>query len=108
MHVVFDRLMAAGRHYGVDPVGFAILDIATAVLFWFAAAWIVAAARRKQPLHIPALVAFALFNAPYFYLIACGRHVPWYAYPLLVGMMLFSGSLTVRNLRRKLRARVWS
>ncbi|HEX5324469.1 MAG TPA: hypothetical protein VFW40_11830 [Capsulimonadaceae bacterium] len=99
--IQFNRLLATGRHYGVDPVGFAILDVAPAVLFWFAAAWLVAAAKRRRALHAPALVAFALFNAPYFYLIACGRHVPWYAYPLLLGMMVFSGFFTVRGLRRR-------
>lgn len=102
MYALYNRLLATGRHYGVDPVGFAILDIATAVLFWFAAAWLVAEARRRRPLFLPAIVAFLLFNAPYLYLIACGRHVPWYAYALLAGMMLASGVFTLRGLSRRL------
>ena len=47
MNVVVNHLLAMGRHYGVDPVGFAVLDISTAVLFWFAAAWLVAVARHE-------------------------------------------------------------
>lgn len=102
MYSIFNHLLAMGRHYGVDPVGFAVLDISTAVLFWFAAAWLVAEARRRRPLAFPAFVAFVLFNAPYIYLIACGRHVPWYAYPLLGCVMVASALLTLRGLKKRL------
>ncbi len=91
----------AGR-YGVDPVVFVAIYLGAIPFFLLGTAWLVASARRRRSLVWPALFTSFCFISPYLYVLFFGRGLPWWAYGLLVTLLLGFGWQSYRRLRKRI------
>ena len=98
------ELMRAARDdYGVDPVAFIVIYLASVPFFYFSIFRMIRALARRQQREIIvwSTVFLAATAAPFVYVLFFGRNLPWWVYvviALLVGQGVFS---LVRRLRRR-------
>lgn len=98
-HVVFgwirEVMRAARANYGVDPVAFLIIYLATVPVFYYSIFRMVKslARRRGNEIMIWSTVFLAATAAPFLYVLFFGRNLPWWVYVvigLLIGQGVFS------------------
>ena len=99
-----DALMRAAREdYGVDPVVFLVIYLASAPIFYYSLFRMARALAKKLSGEIMlwSFVFLSATVAPFVYVLLFGRNLPWWVYvviALLIGQGIFS---VIRNLRRK-------
>lgn len=97
-------LMSAARNdYGVDPVAFIVIYLASVPFFYFSIFRMIRALarRRQQEIIVWSAVFLGATAAPFIYVLFFGHNLPWWVYvviALLVGQGIFS---LVRRLTRK-------
>ena len=97
-------LMAAARDdYGVDPVAFLVIYLASVPFFYFSIFRMIRALarRRQQEIIVWSAVFLGSTAAPFIYVLFFGHNLPWWVYvviALLIGQGVFS---LVRRLTRK-------
>ncbi len=96
-------MRAAQADYGVDPLAFLIIYLASVPFFYFSIFRMVRALarRRQQELIVWSMIFLAATAAPFLYVALFGRNLPWWVYvviALLIGQGVFS---LVRRLRKK-------
>jgi hypothetical protein len=98
------KMMSAARSdYGVDPVVFIVIYLASVPFFYYSIFRMVRglAKRRGNEITIWSMVFLAATAAPFLYVLFFGRNLPWWVYvviALLIGQGVFS---LVRRLRKK-------
>jgi len=106
-HVVLGTLRelmrAAREDYGVDPVAFLVIYLASVPFFYFSIFRMIRALarRRQQEIIVWSAVFLGSTAAPFIYVLFFGRNLPWWVYvviALLMGQGVFS---LVRRLTRK-------
>jgi hypothetical protein len=98
-----DLMETARTTYGVDPVVFIVIYVASAPFFYFSIYRMVRAlARRRQAELVPwSMVFLAATVAPFLYVLLFGRNLPWWVY-VLVALLIGQGVYSlVRRLRKK-------
>jgi len=88
-----DWVLGLGDAYGVNPVIFGILYIASIPPYLASIGWIVRNYRRGKPIALPVMSTGLFFIAPAIYLLAAGRNVPW-AFYAAIGFMVLYGIFT--------------
>ena len=97
-------LMTAARDdYGVDPVAFLVIYLASVPFFYFSIFRMIRALarRRQQEIIVWSAVFLGSTAAPFIYVLFFGHNLPWWVYvviALLIGQGVFS---LVRRLTRK-------
>jgi len=97
-------LMSLGDEYGVDPVVYAVIYVASAPLFFGSMAWLIRSLRRGTSFVLPAISTAFFFSAPTIYVFIAGRNLPSWVYALLIGLAIFGSISAVRRIRARLRA----
>jgi hypothetical protein len=98
-----DLMRAARENYGVDPVAFLIIYLASAPVFYFSIFRMVRALARKLTNEITlwSMVFLAATAAPFLYVLLFGRNLPWWVY-VVIGLRIVQGvSSLVRRLTKK-------
>ncbi len=92
----------ARTDYGVDPIVFIVIYLASVPFFYYSIYRMVRAlARKRQGEIVPwSMVFLAATVAPFLYVLLFGRNLPWWVY-LLIALLIGQGAYTlVRRLRR--------
>lgn len=97
-------LMSLGEEYGVDPVVYAVIYVASAPLFFGSMAWLIRSIRRGRSFLVPAACTALSFSAPTLYVFIAGRNLPAWVYALLVGLAIVGAVSAGRRIRARLRA----
>lgn len=98
-----DLMRAARENYGVDPVAFLIIYLASAPVFYFSIFRMVRALARKLTNEITlwSMVFLAATAAPFVYVLLFGRNIPWWVY-VVIGLLIAQGVFSlVRRLTKK-------
>jgi len=98
-----ELMRAARESYGVDPVAFLVIYLASAPFFYYSIFRMVRAlAQRKQKeILLWSMVFLGSTVAPFLYVLVFGRNMPWWVYvviALLIGQGVYS---LIRRLRKK-------
>ena len=99
-----ETLMRTARDdYGVDPVIFLVIYLASAPIFYYSLFRMARALAKKLggEIILWSTVFLATVVAPFVYVLLFGRNLPWWVYVViaaLVGQGVFS---LIRNLRKK-------
>ena len=98
-------MRAARENYGVDPVAFLVIYLASVPFFYFSIYRMLRALARRQQQQQQIIAWSMVFlgstAAPFVYVLFFGRNLPWWVYvviALLVGQGVFS---LVRRLRKR-------
>ena len=97
-HVVLgrirDMMRAARENYGVDPVAFLIIYLASVPFFYFSIFRMVRALarRRQQEIVVWSMVFLGATAAPFLYVLFFGRNLPWWVY-VVIGLLIGAGRL---------------
>ena len=98
------ELMRAARdNYGVDPLAFLIIYLASAPIFYFSIFRIVRALARglRNEITLWSMIFLAATAAPFLYVLFFGRNLPWWVY-VVIGLLIVQGVYSlVRRLRKK-------
>lgn len=86
--------------YHINPVIFGVVYFGAMPFFMASLWWLVRCLKRRQKLIWPSLSTGFWFCSSYLYLVIAGRNVPWWAYALVGGVMLYGTYFTWRSLRR--------
>jgi len=98
-----ELMRAARENYGVDPVAFLIIYLASAPVFYFSIFRMVRALARKlkNEITIWSMVFLAATVAPFLYVLFFGRNLPWWVY-VVIGLLIAQGIFSlVRRLTKK-------
>ena len=98
-----ELMRAARENYGVDPVAFLIIYLASAPVFYFSIFRMVRALARKlkNEITIWSIVFLAATVAPFLYVLFFGRNLPWWVY-VVIGLLIAQGIFSlVRRLTKK-------
>lgn len=98
-----DLMRAARESYGVDPVAFLVIYLASAPFFYYSIFRMVRALaqRKQQEILLWSMVFLGSTVAPFLYVLVFGRNMPWWMYvviALLIGQGVYS---LIRRLRKK-------
>ena len=106
-HVVLgwirETMRAARANYGVDPVAFLVIYLASVPFFYYSIFRMVRALARKlrNEIMIWSAVFLASTAAPFVYVLFFGRNLPWWVYAV-IGLLIGQGAYSlVRKLTRK-------
>lgn len=102
--LVSDWFMGLGRAYGVDPVIFGSIYVATIPFFWGSVAWIVRNARCGRSVTAPAVSTCFFMVAAYVYPFWVGENLPLWTYLAVGGCVAYCGITTLRKVRAAARA----
>lgn len=100
---VREMMRAARETYGVDPVAFIVIYLASAPFFYYSIFRMVRslALRRQQGIITWSMMFLAATAAPFIYVLIFGRNLPWWVY-VVIGLLLAQGVYSlVRRLRKK-------
>ena len=98
-----ELMRAARENYGVDPVAFLIIYLASAPVFYFSIFRMVRALARKRLNEITlwSMLFLAATAAPFLYVLLFGRNLPWWVY-VVIGLLIAQGVYSlVRRLTKK-------
>jgi hypothetical protein len=98
-----DMMRAARDSYGVDPVAFIVIYLASAPFFYYSIFRMVKALARRQQQGIVvwSMVFLGATAAPFLYVLFFGRNLPWWVY-LVIGALIGQGVYSlIRRLRKK-------
>jgi hypothetical protein len=87
------ELMRAARdNYGVDPLAFLIIYLASAPIFYFSIFRIVRALARglRNEITLWSMIFLAATAAPFLYVLFFGRNLPWWVY-VVIGLLIVQG-----------------
>jgi hypothetical protein len=98
-----EMMRAARESYGVDPVAFIVIYLASAPFFYYSIFRMVRALarRQQQAILVWSMVFLASTVAPFLYVLFFGRNLPWWVYvviALLIGQGVYS---LIRQLTKK-------
>ncbi|MGA2380453.1 MAG: hypothetical protein ABSG85_14220 [Spirochaetia bacterium] len=98
-----ELMRAARESYGVDPVAFLVIYLASAPFFYYSVFRMVRALaqRKQQEILLWSMVFLGSTVAPFLYVLVFGRNMPWWVYvviALLIGQGVYS---LIRRLRKK-------
>ncbi len=98
-----DLMRSARANYGVDPIAFLVIYIASGPFFYYSIFRMVRAMARKKKNEATfwSTIFLASSVAPFLYVLFFGHHLPWWAYgviALLVGHGTYS---VVRKLTKR-------
>ena len=88
-----------GLNYGVNPVVFGILYLASTPPYLVSIGWIIRNYRRNKSLTLPLISTGIFFIVPALYLLISGRNVPWWIYgilALLIGYGVFTAYRSIK------------
>ena len=98
-----DLMRAAHDNYGVDPVAFIVIYLASVPFFYYSIFRMLRALARRQQqgIIVWSMVFLGATAAPFMYVLVFGRNLPWWMY-LVIGVLIGQGVYTlIRRLRRK-------
>lgn len=98
-----DWFMGLGREYGVDPMIFGSIYVATIPFFWASVAWLVRSARRGTSIALPVCSTCFFTVAAYAYPFAVGENLPVWMYLVAAGCIVCCGLSTLRTIRSAVR-----
>ena len=101
---LWNHVQQVGKHYGVNPLMFAVLYLVHHPLFWGTMAWLAACVRRKRPVALPITLGVIFWLLPYAYVFLFGRGLPWWAWAVAVIFVGVGGTHVAREIRRRLTA----
>ena len=98
-----DMMRVARDSYGVDPVAFIVIYLASVPFFYYSIFRMLRALARRQQQGIIAwsMVFLGATAAPFLYVLVFGRNLPWWVYVViwvLIGQGVYS---LIRRLRKK-------
>ena len=98
-----DMMHAARDNYGVDPVAFIVIYLASAPFFYYSIFRMLRALARRQQqgIIVWSMVFLGATAAPFLYVLVFGRNLPWWVY-VVIGALIGQG---VYSLIRRLRKR---
>jgi peptidoglycan/LPS O-acetylase OafA/YrhL len=92
-----------GDEYGVDPLVYAVLYVASAPLFFGSLAWLIRRLRRREEWLVPGASTALFFSLPTLYVVVAGRDLPWWIYAVLIGVAALGLVGAMRRVRSALR-----
>jgi amino acid transporter len=100
---VRETMNAAREHYGVDPVVFIVIYIASVPVFYYSIFRMVRALakRLQKEIMLWSMIFLAATAAPFLYVLLFGKNLPWWVYviiALLIGQGVYS---LIRKLAKK-------
>lgn len=101
--LVSDWFMGLGRNYGVDPVIFGSIYVATMPFFWASVAWLVRNARIGASIAGPVCSTSFFMIAAYVYPFAVGTNLPFWMYVAAGICIACCGITTLRTVRKAVR-----
>ena len=107
IHVVLtkigDLMRTAHENYGVDPVVFLVIYLASAPFFYYSIFRMVRALalRKQQGILLWSTVFLGSTAAPFLYVLLFGRNLAWWVY-VVIGLLIGQGVYSlIRRLRKK-------
>ena len=100
---VRELMHAARASYGVDPVAFLVIYLASVPFFYFSIFRMLRALARRQQQQIIvwSMVFLGSTAAPFIYVLFFGRNLPWWVY-VVIGLLVGQGAFSlVRRLRKR-------
>jgi hypothetical protein len=98
-----DMMRAARDNYGVDPVAFIVIYLASVPFFYYSIFRMLRALarRQQQAIIVWSMVFLGSTAAPFLYVLFFGRNLPWWVY-LVIGVLIGQGVYSlIRRLRKK-------
>lgn len=98
-----DAVMRLARDtYGVDPVVFLVIYLASAPVWYFSLyrSLRAAPAKRLSDLMLWGTVFLAATVAPFVYVMLFGRNLPWWVYAIIAALVVEGGATLMRRMRR--------
>jgi hypothetical protein len=100
---VRETMNAARVNYGVDPVVFMVIYLASVPVFYYSIFRMVRALAKKlqKEIMLWSMIFLAATAAPFIYVLLFGRNLPWWVYviiALLIGQGVYS---LIRKLSKK-------
>jgi hypothetical protein len=98
-----EMMRTARETYGVDPVAFLVIYLATVPFFYYSIFRMIRALarRRQQEILVWSMVFLGSTAAPFLYVLVFGRNLPWWVY-VVIGLLIGQGVFSlVRRLRKK-------
>ena len=97
-----NMMQAARVNYGVDPIVFIVIYLASVPFFYYSIFRMARAVARKlaAEVQIWSMIFLAATAAPFIYVLLFGRNLPWWVYvviALLIGQGVYS---LIRRLRK--------
>jgi hypothetical protein len=96
-------MRTARESYGVDPVAFLVIYLATVPFFYYSIFRMLRALarRRQQEIIVWSMVFLGSTAAPFVYVLLFGRNLPWWVY-VVIGLLIGQGVYSlIRRLRKK-------
>jgi hypothetical protein len=100
---IHDVMNAARANYGVDPVAFLVIYLASVPFFYYSIFRMVRALARgkRNEIMIWSAVFLASTAAPFLYVLFFGHNLPWWVY-VVIGLLIGQGVYSlVRRLTKK-------
>ena len=97
-----ELMRAARENYGVDPVAFLVIYLASAPVFYFSIFRLVRALAKglRNEITLWSMAFLAATAAPFLYVLFFGRNLPWWVY-VVIGLLIAQGAYSlVRRLRK--------
>lgn len=110
-HVVVGGMRALMRvahaNYGVDPVAFLVIYVASGPFFYYSAFRVVRAlvGKLKNEVMMWSTIFLASTVAPFLYVLLFGRNLPWWVYGAIVLLIAPGVSTLARIIKRTLPVR---
>jgi hypothetical protein len=100
---VGDLMRSARTNYGVDPVAFLVIYLASVPFFYYSIFRMVRAMarRKKNEITLWSTIFLAASVAPFLYVLFFGHNLPWWAY-VVIGLLVGQGTYSlVRKLTKR-------
>ncbi|MES1926666.1 hypothetical protein [Salinisphaera sp. T31B1] len=104
MQNLIDYLSGIAEAHEVDPLLFVLIYLVSTPPFLLISAWLFHHIRREKPLALLVLGWAFCYSAPYLYVLAVGRDLPFWVYVMVALLVIGGLAVAGRGLLRRLRA----
>ncbi|GAB3684743.1 hypothetical protein [Salinisphaera aquimarina] len=102
MRAIIDYLSGIAEAHSVNPLLFVLIYVVSTVPFLLVSGWLLHHIQRERPLSFLVFLWGLCYTAPYLYVLAVGRDLPWWVY-CMVALLIISGlTLAARGLKRRI------
>jgi len=100
---IIDYLKGIAEAHEVDPLLFVLIYLVSTPPFLLVSGWLFHHIRREKPLALLVFVWALCYSAPYLYVLAVGRELPFWVYVMVAALIAGGLWLAARGLLRRIR-----
>lgn len=103
LRAMIDYLSGIAEAHAVDPLLFVLIYLVSTGPFLIVSGWLFHHIRKQRPLALLIFVWALCYTAPYIYVLAVGRDLPFWVYAMVALLIVGGLTLAARGLMRRLR-----